>query len=1069
MHGGDRTAAGRRSFVTVGSKKRRKGVETRKSIPPLSPAPSRKKDADKPGRVRRTRSGCRSANPAGGSAGRRSYGRTKALMGLVFGASISFHEANTEDDILALAGSAVESLEPGAIVAVTSRDEKTDDLGIRLIRGLRSRLLPVILKTLGADPLSARIAVQSIHPDDLALFQAGRLVRLAGIHSFAGRTIPKTVCIALEKALRLRAVHTMGFTWRGDHYGGVTLFLRRRASPAHPEFVEAVVRAASSAIQRKRAENRLQESEERYRALVEASPDAITVSNQDGRIDFTNARAARLHGFAGPRSLLGTNVYDLIAPGDRERAAANAKKAVETGAAQHGEFLLVRKNGSAFSGELTVGAFRNSAGKPGAVISVTRDISERRQLQEALAGNAEAQRHFSNRLTLILSALGELSRTGSFDELSRRSVELAIERLGFDRVGLWFLSADQKTIQGSYGTDEAGLLRDERHLRLSIDRYAARQVLALDRQSLVLENAPLHGVDVKVVDYGNHIVSKLWDGVHTIGFLSVDNLNSKRPIRREDQEILDLYAATLASLFTLKKAEEALRTSDEDQRLFSERLAALLVAVNGLSSATTFDDLCRGAVEIVRKQIGADRAGIWFFSADRRMLEGSFGTDEHGRIRDERGQRVPIKEEIHPLLRDRRPALIMDMESLQNERGESVGRGEHASASLWNGEEAVGILAADNLIHHRPFSEQDQRLLGLFSVSLGHLCTLLRAEDSLRDSENRFRVLFEQVAVGVAQVDSQDGKFTKVNEKFCDIVGYTPRELSSLKFHDFTHPDDIPDDLDHMRRLAGGEIIDYSIDKRLIHKNGSPVWVNQTVSNLWFSKDRKNFTIVVIQDITPRKRMEDQIKADIREKNLLLKEVHHRVKNNMQVIVSLLSLQAAQIEDPDVLDKFRVSQDRILSMALVHEMLYGSEDLSSIDFRHYIESLTGTLFRSFGVDSGAIGLDLDLEPIRLGIDDAVPCGLILQELVSNALKYAFPEGWKPKPRIRIEFRRADDGLRLTVADNGRGMPETTDLDRKKTLGFKLVHILGREQLEGTVEVKRENGTQVTLMFREGKK
>jgi PAS domain S-box-containing protein len=370
-----------------------------------------------------------------------------------------------------------------------------------------------------------------------------------------------------------------------------------------------------------------------------------------------------------------------------------------------------------------------------------------------------------------------------------------------------------------------------------------------------------------------------------------------------------------------------------------------------------------------------------------------------------------------------------------------------------------------NLTTKVPLHDNNGKVIGLVGISRD-ISERQRMEVALQRSEERFRALFDQAAVGVAQIETATGRFLKVNRRVCDIVGYAAGELESLTFQDITHSDDLPADMDNMKLLAEGKISEYSVDKRFRRKDGSLVWVNQTVSTMSIDREKQSYEITVVQDITARKQMEERIRTDIKEKETLLKEIHHRVKNNMQVIVSLLRLQADQIEDPDILEKFKASEDRIASMALVHEMLYGSKDLSKIDFNRYIENLVNTLFQSFGVDTDRIGLVLNLEPIQLDVYDAIPCGLVVQELVSNSLKYAFPKDWKGEAKIRIGLRRVDDKVELSVADTGKGMPEITDVDGLKSLGFKLVHVLGKEQLDGDVQVNRENGTRITVRFKE---
>jgi PAS domain S-box-containing protein len=216
------------------------------------------------------------------------------------------------------------------------------------------------------------------------------------------------------------------------------------------------------------------------------------------------------------------------------------------------------------------------------------------------------------------------------------------------------------------------------------------------------------------------------------------------------------------------------------------------------------------------------------------------------------------------------------------------------------------------------------------------------------------------------------------------------------------------------------------------------------------------------QEIAERKRMEEQIKASLEEKEVLLKEIHHRVKNNLQVISSLLYLQSKNLKDKQTLEMFQESHNRVRSMALIHERLYQSQDLARIDFAEYVRSLANYLFRSYGVNTGVIQLKINMDDVSLGIDTAIPCGLIINELVSNSLKHAFPDGGGGKVRIEL---RADDGqFTLMVSDDGVGLPEDLDFRNAQSLGLQLVNNLSVAQLEGTIELDRCGGTAFRIMF-----
>lgn len=222
----------------------------------------------------------------------------------------------------------------------------------------------------------------------------------------------------------------------------------------------------------------------------------------------------------------------------------------------------------------------------------------------------------------------------------------------------------------------------------------------------------------------------------------------------------------------------------------------------------------------------------------------------------------------------------------------------------------------------------------------------------------------------------------------------------------------------------------------------------------------------MVQDITERKRVEEQIGASLKEKEMLLREIHHRVKNNMQVISSLLWLQSGYIKDKKYLQMFRESQNRIMSMSLIHEKLYRSKDLAKIEFNEYIRDLVNGLFQSHGVKTGTIVLNINVDNVSLGILHAIPCGLLINELITNSLKYAFPEDRKGEISVSLHLNN-ENMVELKVSDNGVGIPSDVDFRKTESLGLRLVTILAEDQLQGKIDLDRSRGTEFIIKFKGG--
>jgi len=227
------------------------------------------------------------------------------------------------------------------------------------------------------------------------------------------------------------------------------------------------------------------------------------------------------------------------------------------------------------------------------------------------------------------------------------------------------------------------------------------------------------------------------------------------------------------------------------------------------------------------------------------------------------------------------------------------------------------------------------------------------------------------------------------------------------------------------------------------------------------TSELRESNVLLQREIVERRRAEE-------EKEVLLREIHHRVKNNMQVISSLLNFQARYINDDQFVTVLNESQNRIKSMALIHEKLYQSGDLSNIDFNDYINSLAYDLFNFYSIDTGRIALKIDMDKITMEIDTAIPCGLLVNELLTNSLKHAFPDGRRGEIQIALRKEEVDTGANydMTVSDNGIGIPEDFDITKTRSLGLHLVTTLTEHQLQGRLGVDRTKGTTFHIIFRE---
>lgn len=339
-------------------------------------------------------------------------------------------------------------------------------------------------------------------------------------------------------------------------------------------------------------------------------------------------------------------------------------------------------------------------------------------------------------------------------------------------------------------------------------------------------------------------------------------------------------------------------------------------------------------------------------------------------------------------------------------------------------------------------------------------------ETALHDSRARLAAFAEATFEGIAE--SEAGRIVDCNEQLARMLGYAVSELKGMPIADLIAPEDLGR---VAANISQGE--ESTIEHAMLRKDGTRIIVE--AHGRPFAPDSA-VRHTAVRDITGRKQAEQTLQKahdelairmeertrELREKEVLLKEIHHRVKNNLQVISSLVGLQAEGSGDESVREVLRDVTYRVRSMALVHEKLYQSTNLASIDFAEYVRSLLNYLWRAHGSAAAAVRLTFDLEPLSLPVDTAVPCGLILNELAGNALKHAFRG--RDAGEVTVSLRGTPDGrISLCLRDDGVGLPAGLDWRQARSLGLRLVQMLAG-QLNATVELNHHGGTEFRIIF-----
>ena len=558
-----------------------------------------------------------------------------------------------------------------------------------------------------------------------------------------------------------------------------------------------------------RAQQALDASERRYEMLIEQASDGIFVADPQGRFLDANPRGLEMLGFTR-EEILRLKITDLVPAEDLVSQPIRLDE-LRAGKSLITERRLKRRDGTLLQVEISAKLLPD-----GRLQGIVRDITERKRAEEALRESEsrleEAQR---------------MAHVGWWD----RDYMTGRIRLSNEAYRIFGLPAGERLPDLNHWHEQwQQLIHPEDRKRVSQSVVVAQQ------------GGPRYDVEYRIIRPDGEVRM-----IRSQGNLIWDE--SGRPRR---------MFGIMQDITELRHVEDELRRSREAEFQFSEQLAALQEVTNQLSKMESTDDLCRHAVQFGRSRLGFDRVSIWFIEERLGIMQGSFGTDEHGELRDERGAQVPFRPEglAWQVFSHKESMARVEHLPLYNHLGQVVGEGDNAMAALWNGDDVIGIMSVDNFFHRRPITERQLELLRLFATTLGHLITLKRAEEALRLSETRFRTFVDHAADAFFLFDDQ-GRILDVNRQACETMGYTRDELIGMTALDFD-PYATPDLLARITaRLDAGEMMAFETRHR--RKDGSLIPVEVRSQPFW--QGGRRFGVALARDITERKQAEEQLAA----------------------------------------------------------------------------------------------------------------------------------------------------------------------------------------------------------------
>lgn len=750
-------------------------------------------------------------------------------------------------------------------------------------------------------------------------------------------------------------------------------------------------------IERKKVEKELLENQKYTNSIIKSSLDVIIASDIKGNIIEFNDAATNTFGYS-KKEILGKSVTKLYKT--KKELLTVSKKLKEKGT-YFGEVKNNRKNGEEFTSFLSASILYNEQGEPIGTMGVSRDITELKEAEKQLIESEERYRDLFENATDLIQSIDQQGKIIYVNKAWKKTLGYTDKEI--QQINIFDI-IHPNSIKHCETTFKRLLLDKTKNLNEDLS------FVTKNGKKIEVSGSFSVKIDQQGKTTTRAILRDITEKKRTNKIQQVYNNITK--IVSEKRDSIEMYSAIREELSNI---------------LNTDIFGISYLYNNNTITFPYFYDITRNGLINIEDRVNKKGLNEYFIKKKK--------------------PQILYKEDIKRLKKENKIEIYGPLCEII------------VAVPLKNKNNIIGFLTLQSYKDKNAYNKESLEILKFISGALALTVQRKYDETKIYEQTARLQAIIENSSHLFWTYEKEKG-LTSYNQNFANAVyDLYGEKIEKVLEKSITKKENQPFWAEKYEAAFKGNKIEFITEKE--NTKGERI-IREVFLNPIFDEERNvNAVSGIAHDITEKKQSEEKLKESLTEKEVLLKEVHHRVKNNLQVISSILNLQSSYVKDINTLEILKESQNRIKSMAFIHESLYQTNNFSNINFSEYVINLSKNLVYSYGAYDNLVELKLDVKEVFLSLDTSIPCGLIINELITNALKYAFPK--KQKGNIWVKLHEKSNIINLIIKDNGVGLPKDFDYTNSDSLGLQLVVTLA-EQIEAKIKLNREKGTEFTISF-----